>query len=84
MYPGSLEVLYHAEYFPAVMRVALDVLCGVPVFGAAPGGDMGVPDPAPEELGWEEVLGGEALSDSSSCVASVASSASSSPAGSPR
>ena len=51
VYPGLLEVLYHAEYFPAVMRVALDVLCGVPVLGAAHGGNAEVLDPAPEELG---------------------------------
>ena len=83
MYPGSLEVLYHAEYFPAVMRVALDVLCGVLVLAVAHGGDI-EPDPALEELGWGEVLGGEALSDSSSGVASATSSVISSPANSPR
>ena len=29
LYPGSLRVVYHPELFPAVMRVALDCLCGV-------------------------------------------------------
>ena len=29
LYPGSLRVVYHPELFPAVMRAALDCLCGV-------------------------------------------------------
>ena len=29
LYPGLLRVMYHPELFPAVLRVALDCLCGV-------------------------------------------------------
>ena len=81
MYAGCLEVFYHEELFPLAARTALDQLCGLrsPAFT----GDMEMEDD-PEPLEWAEVLGGGALSDSSSGPPSDASSAADSAPSSPR
>ena len=81
VYAGSLEVFYHEELFPLAARTALDQLCGLR--SPAYAGDVEMEDD-PEPLEWAEVLGGGALSDSSSGPPSDASSASDSAPSSPR
>ena len=63
LYPGSLRVVYHPELFPAVMRVALDCLCGV----RGPVVLTEEPPVEPLELDavWDEPLERGWLSDSS-------------------
>ena len=70
LYPGSLRVVYHPELFPAVMRVALDCLCGVrgPVAltEELPAEPLGLDAAWGErpERGWStDSTGGEAASD---------------------
>ena len=81
VYPGDLEVLYHAEYLPACLRAALDILCGVT--GAAPASDDAV-DAAPAGLlSWDEAIAAAELSDSEDSGPSAASSSGGSPPASP-
>ena len=63
LYPGLLRVVYHPELFPAVMRVALDCLCGV----RGPAVLTKGPPVEPLELdaAWDEPLERGWLSDSS-------------------
>ena len=70
LYPGSLRVVYHPELFPAVMRVALDCLCGVRgpvVLTEEPPAEPLELDALwdePSERGWStDSSGGEAASD---------------------
>ena len=75
LYPDSLRVAYHLELFPAVMRVALDCLCGV----RGPVVLTEEPPVEPLELSavWDEPLERGWLSDSSGGEAASDATASS-------
>ena len=84
MYAGSLEVFYHEELFPLAARTALDQLCGLRSPACEGRADAADDDGPSGSLEWAEVLGGGALSDSSSGPPSDGSSATDSAPSSPR